>query len=202
MVLESTELVNPMSFEQYYQLSQDKFAEGQTTSADPHYNTPEILEYAKVNLARMKRVTKTVVIEPQLAIALNKIEKHQTWYLLTESWCGDAAQLVALFNEMAKVSGNATLVVVLRDENLPLMDQFLTNGGRSIPKLIFTETTSKEVLTSWGPRPAAAQVFVTEAKAAGMPFMEMAEKLHGWYAQDATKSTQAEMIDLINALVQ
>ena len=38
---------------------------------------------------------------------------------------------------MAKESGeNIELKIVLRDENEELMNEFLTNGSRSIPKLI------------------------------------------------------------------
>ena len=59
------------------------------------------------------------------------------WLVLTEAWCGDAAQSLPIINKMAEVSDNITLRLILRDENLDVMDQFLQNGrSRSIPKLI------------------------------------------------------------------
>ncbi len=192
-------LANPMTFEAYYQLSQDRFAEGRTTSEDPHYNTDEILDYAKVNLARMKRLLKTIDLSPGLEAALAKISKPQTWVLLTESWCGDAAQLVPLIAQMAEVNPLVTLQVYLRDQNLGLMDQFLTNGGRSIPKLIALEPDTFTILGTWGPRPAAAQYLMDELKKQQLPFPELATKLHSWYADDQTMSAQAELTMAIDS---
>lgn len=186
-------LANPMTFEAYYQLSQDRFAEGRTTSEDPHYNTDEILDYAKVNLARMKRILKTIDLSPELEGALAQISKPQIWVLLTESWCGDAAQLVPLIAQMAEANPMITLQVYLRDQNLALMDQFLTNGGRSIPKLIAIDPGTLAILGTWGPRPAAAQALMDELKKQQLPFPELATKLHSWYADDQTLSAQAEL---------
>jgi hypothetical protein len=141
----------------------------------------------------MKRLNKTLKLETALLEVISKIENTQTWYLITESWCGDASQLVSLFNEIATTQPKIELVVVLRDENLGLMDQFLTNGGRSIPIVVFTDATTNTVLGKWGPRPAEAQTLVLSAKADNLPFQQMSEKLHTWYAQDGTKSTQLEL---------
>lgn len=191
------DLQEPMSFEAYYELSQSLFAQGRTTSESENYNTAEILDYAKVNLARMKRLLKTVKVTEEVTAALAEMPAPQRWFVLTESWCGDAAQVTPIINQIASESAQVDLVMVLRDKNLDLMDAFLTNGGRSIPKLIATDALTGRVLGSWGPRPAAAQSLVMELKAENTPFPELAEKLHGWYAQNASMDTQAELADAI-----
>jgi hypothetical protein len=83
---------------------------------------------------------------------------------------------------------------LLRDENLHLMDQYLTNGGRSIPKLIALDTNTLEELFNWGPRPAAAQDLFLELKSQGLDY---AEPIHAWYAKDKGQHAQKEIIDLL-----
>ncbi|MDF2722696.1 MAG: thioredoxin, partial [Paenibacillus sp.] len=46
--------------------------------------------------------------------------------------------------------------VLIMEENLDTMDQFLTMGGRSIPVVIFADTGGF-VLGQWGPRPKHVQ---------------------------------------------
>ena len=64
---------------------------------------------------------------------------------------------------MAEVNSNINLQLVLRDENLELMDLFLTNGGRSIPKLIALDK-DLNILFTWGPRPQTATNMVLDYK--------------------------------------
>ena len=50
--------------------------------------------------------------------------------------CGDAAHVLPVLNKFAENDTTITLSILLRDDNEELMDRFLTNGTRSIPKLI------------------------------------------------------------------
>jgi len=45
----------------------------------------------------------------------------------------------------------------------------------------------------WGPRPAALQELRSSWVAAGLPFEQQAELLHGWYAKDKTAAVQQEL---------
>ena len=58
------------------------------------------------------------------------------WLIITEGWCGDAAQCIPTIEKIAAESKNIETHYVLRDENLDLIDEYLTNNARSIPKLI------------------------------------------------------------------
>lgn len=95
-------------------------------------------------------------------IALLK-EKNPRILVITEDWCGDAMMNNAILRKIAE-EGNLEVRCVYRDENLELMDRYLTNGGRSIPKYIFLSQEG-EVLADWGPRSAEVQEFVNGLKA-------------------------------------
>ncbi len=183
-----------MDLATYAALFEKVVAEERTTG--PVQNE-ELTAYTKLNLARWRRVTKTMKLLPEAEDLLKKAIP-QTWLLISETWCGDAAQVSPIIANMAAASPNITLRIVLRDENLDLMDQFLTNGGRSIPKLIAFDKATGEILFNWGPRPQAAQDLVTAIRDAnGGDSHAAAEDLHRWYHADATKSTQAELLPLI-----
>ncbi|MGP4061439.1 thioredoxin family protein [Halobacillus sp. H74] len=84
--------------------------------------------------------------------------------VLTEDWCGDAMLNIPIYLRLAEASHIPTHFL-LRDENLELMDQYLTNGqSRSIPKIIFIDSEGKEVGT-WGPRAPEVQEFINDSMA-------------------------------------
>ena len=187
-----------MNFEEYLALLNDLYAQGKTTGEN---QSEELLNYAKMNLQRMKRLNKTVSISDQLLGAINSTETPKmTWLVLTEGWCGDAAQNIPLLNKLAVVSDKIELKLILRDEHLDIMDQFLTNGGRSIPKLIALNPEDFSVLGTWGPRPKPSQELINEFKLKNpdAPFSELAAALQLWYARDKTQAQQVELIECIN----
>lgn len=89
-------------------------------------------------------------------------EKNPHVLVITEDWCGDAMMNNAI---LRKITDAADLDVhcVYRDENLELIDRYLTNGGRSIPKYIILSEQG-DVLAEWGPRASKVQAFVDEKK--------------------------------------
>jgi len=197
MKIQSRQLEKAMDYLAYRKLIEVLLMEGKTTGQN---QSSMLTDYTKLNVARMKRVDKTVEILPGLQEFINLIDKPQTWIVITEGWCGDAAQTVPLFNALAKLNDKINLQLVLRDENLELMDNYLTDGkSRSIPKLIVTRTENLEEIFNWGPRPQALQKIFDEMRAADVPYAERAEKLHAWYAKDKTVSTQKEILEFFEA---
>jgi hypothetical protein len=191
-------LNNAYSYPSYRKLLDDLIIQNKTTGPN---QSADLMEYAKLNLHRMKRLEKTAVLRNDVTETLLKIKNKYTFLVLTEGWCGDAAQNIPLFWLMEKTCANLTLKLILRDENLELMDQYLTNGGRSIPKLICIENTSNNVIFTWGPRPEKAQNFVLDAKKKGVDKKKMATELHSWYAIDKLQSTQNEFVKLISSFL-
>lgn len=171
-------------------------ADGKTTGPD---QSEKMIRYARLNLQRMNRLEKTVEILPDLREALNAIRQPQCWLLLTEGWCGDAAQNIPVIAKAAALNSKIDLRLILRDENPLVMDRYLFQGTRSIPRLIFMDATFTD-LALWGPRPAAAQQIVYNGKQAGLPHEVWIEQVHAWYARDKYHSLQHELTAIIKLL--
>ena len=86
--------------------------------------------------------------------------------VLTEDWCVDSAFALPIFYAAASRNSLIKIRILPRDSNLDIMDQYLTNEARSIPKLVVFTMEGEELL-EWGPRPAALQAVRQEMKQAG-----------------------------------
>ncbi len=188
-----------MSYHDYRNMLDHLFAEGKTTGEN---QSNQMLNYAKLNIQRMSRLDKTIELSDALMHKLQCIEFKKDkllFVVLTEGWCGDAAQNLPLIHKISETHKQIELVLLLRDENLNIMDQFLTNGGRSIPKLIAVRNSDLKVLGTWGPRPEVAQEMVREfKKIPNGDYQEFVKGLQLWYAKDKTLAHQQEMIELLD----
>lgn len=177
----------------------DTFLEPEKSIA-PKYSD-SLLEHTKLNVVRMNRLDKTAEIIPELKDAITQINKPQTWLVLTEGWCGDAAQIIPALHKVASLNENIALGFLLRDDNLNLMDMYLTNGkSRSLPKLIVLDENNNE-LFNWGPRPVILQELFFHLKALALTDDTIKEEIHKWYAQDKTVTIQIELLQLLNNIV-
>lgn len=184
-------LKSVFSYPEYMDLMESLVKEGKTTG--PKQNA-DYAAYTRLNLARMQRLNKTAVIEPGLEEAIKSIGAPRKWYVLTEAWCGDAAQCVPVIAKAAALTPHISLTLMLRDENPDVMSQYLTNGGKSIPKLIGLDENGNELFT-WGPRPSGAQeIYAAFMAEPGRPFSELTESLQRWYNADKTLSCQKELL--------
>ncbi|MDI9340230.1 MAG: thioredoxin family protein [Sediminibacterium sp.] len=198
-MIKQEELVRPMNYNAYRTLLDTLMADHRTTGND---QSEDHIAYAKMNLQRMQRLEKTTVINDRLKAAIYNLKQPLHLLALTEGWCGDAAQNLPVFHTMEQLAPDKIkLEVVLRDENLDLMDQYLTNGGRAIPKVIARFVNTEDVVFAWGPRPATAQQIMLEMKAKNASVKEKGEAIHLWYAKDKTQSLQNELADLLEQLI-
>jgi len=199
IVINQTVVNNAISFEDYFQLSENLVKENKTSGA---VQSEMLIDFTKLNFQRLKRNVKTNVLIPELAELISKINQKQTWLILVECWCGDVAQNLPIINKMVEQNDLLELKLIFRDENLPIIDAYLTNGGRSIPKLIILDEHLNEIAT-WGPRPAAMQEKVMEYKHKENkePYTEFAIEVHKWYAKNKTQDVQSEFIELISKIV-
>lgn len=158
-----------------------------------------LAEYTKLNDRRMNRWDKTFKISDADKTILSNFNDNISWLVITESWCGDAAHMIPVLNKMAEFI-NINFRVVLRDENLELMDMFLTNGAQSIPKLIMIDNVSGEVLSTYGSRPEEATKMVIDYKEKhGSLTPEFKEELQLWYNKN---KGQAIVSDITKILCQ
>ena len=178
----------------YRALLDQLMSEGKTTGPN---QSDSMLHYAKLNLRRMQRLEKTFSPDTEIQQAAQSIGQELIWVILTEGWCGDAAQSLPIIEIIAQLSPNIETRYLLRDENLPVMDQYLTDGGRSIPKLICVRKSDWVELGTWGPRPAVLQAQFKQMKSDGLPYPAISEALHKWYAKDKGAAIQAEFAHLL-----
>jgi hypothetical protein len=122
--------------------------------ADP--DARKMLHYLKYNWERQAHVHDEYTPSDDLRAAVDAVEAPQTWMVLTEPWCGDSAFLLPIIAEAAALNDTVSLRILLRDDHLDVMDQYLTDGSRSIPKLVAFDNDGTELFT-WGPRPDGAR---------------------------------------------
>ena len=183
-----------MYYDEYRRLIDAFLMVGKSTAKR---ESESLVEYSKLNVVRMNRLDKTTEIIPELQKKISEISAPQTWLVLTEGWCGDAAQIIPVFNKIAELNSNIQLKLLLRDEHLELMSKYLTNGkSQSIPKLVVLDEHNNELFT-WGPRPAALQELFYHMKANAMNNDSIKEEIHKWYAKDKTVSIQKDLLALL-----
>ena len=191
------QLDNCYSFETYKTFVSNLVSQGKTSGPEQR---EDLIHYTELNAKRMKRIEKTTVLTEELKTRLTRIKESFTWILISEAWCGDAAQIVPVIGKIAAQNSRIDLKIILRDEHLSIMDQYLTNGGRSIPKLICLDQDFQEVFV-WGPRPKSIQQVVTDTKSEGITDHSiLVERLQNAYNLDHTTSIQQEINELIDLL--
>ncbi|ULG71610.1 thioredoxin family protein [Macrococcus brunensis] len=121
-------------------------------------------------------------------------DRHLRVLAISEDWCGDAMMNNAILLRIAE-QANMEVRFALRDSNLDLIDQYLTNGtSRSIPIYVFIDENFDEVAV-WGPRAEEVQAFITDSRkdlpAKDDPTFEEKSKAKHKLAHDAFLSTPA-----------
>ena len=173
-----------------------KYAEEGRTSGE---SSPDHINATSLNAHRMQRLEKTTILQPKLFTAIRAIQKPQNWIVIGETWCGDGAQIIPVLALIAAQNPLIRFRIILRDENPGIMNSFLTNGARAIPKLIISDEKG-EVLETWGPRPAAIQEMVRAFKRdhPEVPHNEFVKNVQLWYTRDKAQAIQQDILELIN----
>lgn len=189
-----------MTANEYHALVERVVEEGKTTGPN---QTEALAGYTKLNLQRMNRVAKTTKLDAELLQSLSDKKNELAFLIITEAWCGDAAQSVPVFTKLAQESG-IEAKLALRDDNPELINAHLTNGGKSIPIVIALDKNTFKPLFTWGPRPAKLQEIVVEyhrAPEPKPPYTEFVQQVQLWYAKDKQQAIQAELKLLLDKSV-
>ncbi|RYD82328.1 MAG: thioredoxin family protein [Sphingobacteriales bacterium] len=184
-----------LSYSEYRNLVEELLAKNKTTGTN---QSEAYIGYTKLNFQRMERLEKTVKLLPELIDVLQEFSTPLYWVILAEAWCGDVAQNLPVIAKITDASPNIELCILLRDENAEIMDAYLTNGARSIPKLIALKQDDLSEIGSWGPRPQTAQNMLLEHKKNAQETKEeFSKKLHAWYGKDKGNELQQEFLELL-----
>ncbi|PKP25448.1 MAG: thioredoxin family protein [Bacteroidetes bacterium HGW-Bacteroidetes-2] len=186
---------NSFTYEEYMLLMQKLVSEKSTSGIS---KTEELINYTLLNAHRMKRLNKTLTIPNEIQEKVAFYTREVLWLVISESWCGDTAQTLPVIHKIASLNRAIDLKIVLRDENPELMQDFLTNGALSIPKLIAIDKDTNEVITTWGPRPSVATKMVLEYKAKHDKLTpEFKEELQLWFTKDKGISTMQDLLKIM-----
>jgi hypothetical protein len=186
---------NGITYDDYVNNTIEEIAGTQISDLTP--KEVKRFNFKTLNLQRSNRITKTYNPCEELKKLLDHISEPQLWMVITENWCGDSAQSLPYIAAMAAQNSLIDLEIILRDTYPDIMDQFLTNGTRSIPILVAFNSAGDE-LFRWGPRPQCAVNMINQWKAEGLEKNEWTERLHLWYARNKGAEIEKEFIDLIN----
>ena len=193
MELINKSLVNSLSYNEYKALVTNLLGNNESTTKN---GSEDLVSYSKLNNSRMKRLDKTTKLDDSVVNKFSSIDKKITWVLLSEGWCGDAAQNLPVINKLAETNSNINLRIVLRDENPELMNEFLTNGNQAIPKLIQLE--NEKATKTWGPRPTIATKMVVGYKAKhGQLDADFKKDLQVWYNKNKNENVIEDLSELI-----
>jgi hypothetical protein len=184
-----------ISYQAYRELVKQLVEQKTTTGKD---KTRVLAHYTKLNDKRMNRWDKTLKIPKVAQQKISGFEQPIIWLVIVESWCGDGAHVLPVLNKIAELNNHIQLKIVLRDDNPELMDLFLTNESRSIPKLIMIDTETGDVLNSYGPRPSEATSLVSRYIAKyGRLTPEFKEDLQHWYNNDKGQNIIEDVTNML-----
>lgn len=195
------DLINhAMTYQTYRELIDQLLAENKTTG---HNHSEAYLDYTRMNVQRMNRWDKTAKVSETMREVVEAITEDQIWLVITEAWCGDAAQNIPYIIKLAELNSHIQVRFILRDEHPEVMDDYLTDGARSIPKLVAMTADLTCELFTWGPRPASAHKLVMDYKrdSKGLSYKEFSETLHLWYARNKNHELESELLPLIQSIV-
>lgn len=159
---------------------------------DP-YGNEEYLNYTKLNWSRMNRWLKRFEPQDAMKSLIASITEPQHWIVITEPWCGDAAHSVPQLYQMVRNNPNIDFEIQLRDSEPFLIEDYLTDGSKSIPKLIIRNDVGHDKVI-WGPRPEPLQRIYMQMKDEARPFDEIKEALQKWYNEDKGEILQRELL--------
>ncbi|MGB0836751.1 MAG: thioredoxin family protein [Flavobacteriaceae bacterium] len=181
-----------------------KISHGMTLNKELHRPEKDLalINYLKLNQSRMNRIEKKFELTKFHRDSISDTTPIYTWLVITEPWCGDAAQTLPILKKMSSNCSKVELRIVHRDQHPELMNLFLTRGSKSIPKLIALDSDLNLMFT-WGPRPKEAQKIVDKYIRLYKSLTKEGQiELQSWYNKDGGKSVETELCDLIQLTLQ
>ena len=163
------------------------------------YDNADYFNYMKLNYSRSKRWLKHGKLTESLKAVVEGIAQPQQWIVITEPWCGDASHIVPFLHMMSALNPLITVTYELRDAEPFRINDYLTKGGKAIPKLIIRDAEGNDLAT-WGPRPADCQKVYDRLKAENADFEKMKIALQHWYNENEGKDLQEEIAVLLRSL--
>ncbi len=179
-----------ISFDEYIQIANERLEN------PANQNEIEYKPYYELGLQRMSRTLKKLVIDEEQVNELKSKNFDGKILIISEAWCGDASATVPALIKFFE--GHNEVKIFLRDSDSSLIEQFLTNGTQSIPKVIILDKEFK-VKNSWGPRPKFGHDLLLKYKADPENYTKdmFYNDLQIYYSRNRGKDAIQEILELL-----
>jgi len=200
-------LENAMNYPAYVEIMRDQYVRREITGNE-EFTEKFWKDLMMTTLPQIDSLMTSAQLNQNKLKALRKQQMPLIWLAITEGWCVDSAYSLPIIYKMSETNPNIEMKVILRDAPPKIIDNFLTRGSRSIPKVICLDAESLVVLGTWGPRPIELQAkMMLKNRAVNKLFgnkddikaedigREMIAIMNEWYEKDQTESIQAEVLE-------
>lgn len=178
-----------VSFKEYLHIAEVRATDN--PDKNDHYQL-----YYDLGLQRMQRTLKTYKTDAALQQQLESKNFTGKILIISEPWCGDASATVPALSKFFESYNEVR--IFLRDSDPTLIDQFLTDGSQSIPKVLILNDNF-EVMETWGPRPQYGLELLKKFKENPeiYPKNEFYNDLQVYYAKNRGKDAIQEILNLL-----
>lgn len=152
--------------------------------------------YSKYNLDRQLLVSEQWRMSSSFREAILSLHGPQTWMFLTDDWCIDSAYSLPLVREAAALREDVTIHILLKDDNLDILDRYLTNGSRSIPEFVAFDEEGVPLMI-WGPQPDAIRNIRRDLMDGGAEGSIVSSTTVDWYADHGWLEVERELTELM-----
>ncbi|ROI00712.1 thioredoxin family protein [Chryseobacterium daecheongense] len=179
-----------ITFEEYIQIAKQRL-ETPSNQQEADYK-----QYYELGLQRIDRTLKKYVPDEEQLNLLNAKNFDGKILIISEAWCGDASATVPALVKFFE--GRNEVKIFLRDSDTSLINQFLTDGTQSIPKVLILDNDFN-VKNSWGPRPKFGKELLMKFKAdpEAYPREQFYNDLQIYYAKNRGKDAIQEIVELL-----
>lgn len=149
----------------------------------------------------MEDVRRAVPLHEAAKAVLDRIPREVYIVAIAEDWCGDVVRHIPVLQAIDDLCPYVFVRYIKREDHLDVFARFLTNGGESIPMVIFLNDQWVEC-GHWGPMPRDCAAVIARGKACG-DLKKAREVVGQLYAADPDRQIVVdeliEMIDIASA---
>ena len=180
---------NAVSYTEYLRDAGDRLGNPKDTQE------ADYAEYYRLGIQRMNRMWEKYLPNSEQVETLAKKKFNGKILIISEAWCGDASQVVPV---VVKFFEQFEVKISYRDQEPSLIDSYLTNGGKSIPIVIFVDEDFNEI-AHWGTRPKHGTELLNKHKANPEEFPKeiFYVELQTYYAKNRGFDTIEELLELL-----
>jgi hypothetical protein len=174
-------------------------------AADPDYQAlyrkgitfAEFLDGARARRDEWRQRYNDAAVTPDLVTRMRALPEHRLILAVAEDWCSDSVNTVPYVARLVDgAPERLSLRIIDSKVGRPVMKAHPTPDGRAATPAIVVLREDGGVIGSWVERPSTAQRWFLEQRKT-VKHDPLHERLMHWYAEDAGRTTLAEIAALL-----